>query len=47
MVPALQLLLGPLETTVLLVIGWGLKVDVNIIGGLGSGQHNCKSKYVW
>lgn len=37
-VPDLQLLLGPLEATVLLVIGRGLEVDVNIVGGLRSRQ---------
>lgn len=35
-VPDLQLLLGPLEATVLLVVGGGLEVDVNVVDGLGS-----------
>lgn len=46
-VPDLQLLLGPLEATVLLVIGRGLKVDVNIIGGLGSRRHGCRVRNRW
>lgn len=37
-VPDLQLLLGPLEAAVLLVIGRGLEVDVNVVGGLRSRQ---------
>lgn len=35
-VPDLQLLLGPLEATVLLIVGGGLEVDVNVVDGLGS-----------
>lgn len=35
-VPDLQLLLGPLEATVFLVVGGGLEVDVNVVDGLGS-----------
>lgn len=41
----LQLLLGPLEAAVLLVIGGGLKVDVDVVGGLGSRRHGCKFKH--
>lgn len=41
----LQLLLGPLEAAVLLVIGWGLEVDVDVVGGLGSRRHGCKAKH--
>lgn len=46
-VPDLQLLLGPLEATVLLVIGRGLKVDVNIIGGLRGWRYGYKFKHKW
>lgn len=41
----LQLLLGPLEAAVLLVVGRGLEVDVDVVGGLGSRRHGCKSKH--
>lgn len=41
-VPDLQLLLGPLEATVLLVVGRGLKVDVHIVGGLRGRGHGCE-----
>lgn len=41
-VPDLQLFLGSLEATVLLVVGRGLEVDVNIVGGLGSQQGDCQ-----
>lgn len=41
-VPDLQLLLGPLEAAVLLVVGRGLEVDVDVIGGLRSRGNGCK-----
>lgn len=41
-VPDLQLLLGPLEAAVLLVISRRLEVDIHVVGGLGSWGHGCK-----
>lgn len=41
----LQLLLGPLEAAVLLVVGGRLEVDVDVVGGLGSRRHGCESKH--
>lgn len=41
----LQLLLGPLEAAVLLVVGGRLEVDVNIVGGLRSRRHGCESRH--
>lgn len=39
----LQLLLGPLEAAVLLVVGRGLEVDVDVVGGLRSRRHDCET----
>lgn len=41
----LQLLLGPLEAAVLLVVGGRLEVDVHVVGGLGRRRHCCESKH--